>query len=174
MRTLTLLLLGAALGGCARPPAATSGDSTPDSSRPAASRQDGPVALRRLEAEPYSLEYNSGIEDSLRAVARDDAAFAALWTRIYASHGEQPARPVLGDSMAVVAALGTRSSGGHSILVDSARVERDTLVIVVRAVAPGPNCGATAAITTPVDVALLRRLDLPVRWLERRATSDCR
>ena len=136
---------------------------------------DGPVAVRRLRAEPYSFTFSSGFSDSARVIARDDVTWARAWEKVYERSGEVPRRPTVSfaDSMVVVVALGERNTGGYSILVDGAARVRDTLAITVRRVSPGPRCGTTAALTQPVDIAVLPRLTLPVRWVEKAEVAKC-
>jgi hypothetical protein len=75
--------------------------------------------------------------------------------------------------MVVVVALGSRSTGGYSILIDGANEgENAGLVITVRSISP-ENCVVTAAFTQPVDVARLPRRDGSVVFLERSEVHTC-
>src|SRR5215207_8641283 len=129
---------------------------------------EGRVALTRLRAEPYSLAYSSGYDEAAQVVIRDTTAWAAAWARLYARHGSAPPRPAFDPAteQLVLVAIGTRRSGGYSILLDSAVVVRDTLVVHATSSSPGPRCGATAALTQPVDIARVPRLAVPARFVE--------
>jgi hypothetical protein len=78
-----------------------------------------------------------------------------------------------GREMIIVAALGTRPSGGFGIYLDSAATMNDTLVVYVRTVRPGATCGTTAALTAPVDLARAPLLALPARFVERATVHEC-
>ena len=133
-----------------------------------------PVAVRRLRAEPYSFTYNSGFRDSARIIARDSITWARVWDKLHERSSPQPLpRVSFADSMVVVVALGQRSTGGYSIMVDSAARVRDTLANTVRRTSPGPRCGTTAALSEPVDIAVLPRVTGPVRWVERAEVTRC-
>lgn len=145
---------------------------TPVARAPAQSES---VALVRLRPGDLPFLQSSGLRDSLRAVVRDRAAFAELWARTHAPYGEKPAAPEVDfeREMIVVAALGTRPSGGYGIYLDSAAIARDTIVVHVRRVQPGPTCGVTAALTEPVDLARAPRDARPVRFVEHSTVHHC-
>lgn len=134
-----------------------------------------PVALVRLRSEPFSFTYASGLTDSARVVVRHTQQWTDLWNSLWSRHFPQPVLPDVDFSrdMLVVAALGTRPTGGYGPYVDSAYQRTDHLEVVVRKVAPGTSCVTTQAITQPVDVARLPRSDQRVRYRERSVVVDC-
>ena len=129
----------------------------------------------RLRSEPYSFEYNSGLSAPARLVVRDAGAWQSLWTQIYDGRSTVPPLPAVDFSrdMIVVAALGTRSSGGYSIMIDGASGAGANITIAVRAISPGRTCGVTAALTQPVDIARLPRRDGKVSFVERAEVKEC-
>ncbi|MDO8434616.1 MAG: protease complex subunit PrcB family protein [Candidatus Binatus sp.] len=134
------------------------------------------VPMVRLRAEPYSYTFYSGLATPARIVVRDPATWQSVWTQIHARRSPQPALPAFDFSreMVVVAALGTRSSGGYGILLERASAEvADGVAISVRSSSPGKNCGVTLALTAPVDIASLPLSAGPVRFVERSVTTDC-
>jgi hypothetical protein len=133
------------------------------------------IPVTRLRVEPYTFTYNSGLTDSARIVVQDANTWAATWTAIWSRHSPQPALPTIDFSqeMLVVAALGTRSSGGYGIFVDSAYQRADHIEVVIRKVSPGSRCIVTAALSAPVDVARLPRSSQPVRYRERSVVRNC-
>lgn len=185
LRRLAATVAVASLAACASgpdpaedTPRATVPDVTPATTptpTPRPATGDGPVAVRRLRAEPYAFTHNSGFSDSARVIARDDVTWARAWEKVYERSSEVPRRPTVSfaDSMVVVVALGERNTGGYGILVDGAARVRDTLAITVRRISPGPRCGTTAALTQPVDIAILPRLTLPVKWVEKAEVTNC-
>lgn len=133
------------------------------------------IPITRLRAEPYTFTHHSGLADSARIVVRDANTWAATWTAIWRRHSPEPALPSIDFSqeMLVVAALGTRSSGGYSIYVDSAYQRSDHIEVVIRKVSPGSRCIVTAALTEPVDIARLPRSSQSVRYRERSVVHNC-
>jgi hypothetical protein len=133
------------------------------------------IPVTRLRAEPYTFTYNSGLADSARIVVQDANTWASTWTALWGRHSPEPALPSIDFSqeMLVVAALGTRSSGGYSIYVDSAYQRTDHIEVVIRKVSPGKRCIVPAALTEPVDIARLPRSSQPVRYRERSVVRDC-
>jgi hypothetical protein len=133
------------------------------------------LPVTRIRAEPYPLTFNSGIEEPARVVATSANQWAQLWSAIWRNHSPKPALPQVdfAAEMVVVAAMGTRNSGGHAIYVDSAYQHSDRIEVVIRTVSPGPRCGTTAALTEPVDVARIPASSLPVRFRERGTVHEC-
>ena len=75
-------------------------------------------------------------------------------------------------SMLLVAALGTRSHGGYAVTIDS--VARGvTLRVFVTAIAPGPDCVTTMAITWPLQVVRVSRFDGSVDFVESERVQAC-
>ncbi|HEU4560883.1 MAG TPA: protease complex subunit PrcB family protein [Longimicrobium sp.] len=133
------------------------------------------LPVTRLRAEPYPLTFNSGIAVSARQVVTDANTWGQVWGAIWQNHSPQPALPQIdfASERLVLAALGTRSSGGYSIVVDSAYQHADHVEVVVHTTSPGTTCGTTAAITQPVDVARIPAGSLPVRYRERATVVVC-
>lgn len=133
------------------------------------------IPMVRLRAEPYSFTYSSGLQQRARLVVRDVASWQTLWNEIHSNRSYVPL-PVVDFSreMIVVAALGARSSGGFSILLDEASEDTDgTIQVTVHSISPGRSCVVTAAFTQPVDIARVPRREGPIRFIERSSVSTC-
>ena len=169
-RFLLLVVVAAVLGS-----ACGSSDPLASDSSLSAVGAGEPLPLVRLRAEPYSFTYSSGLDDRLHVMVRDVSTWSKLWQAIWLRHSPLPPRPEVDFSrdMLVVAALGTRPTGGYEIYVDSAYQRTDHLEVVIRTVAPGEGCGRFQAVTQPVDIARLRRSSQPVRYRERSTIHEC-
>ena len=136
---------------------------------------DGPVAVTRLSAEPYSLTAYSGIGTSLRVVARGEHEWRGLWSAMQGSVTSPSSPPAVdfGHRMVAVASLGPRPTGGFGILIDSARSSAAGLEVFVRTIAPGPTCVTTQVLTSPVDAALIPQTSEPVRFIDVPTVAHC-
>lgn len=135
------------------------------------------LPLSRLRAEPYSFTFNSGLDAPARLVIRDRSEWQSVWNQMHARSSPQPTLPEFDftRSMIVVAAMGSRSSGGYMILLEGANEDATGGVTIrVRSTSPRSNCVVTAAFTEPVDVASMPLHPGPVRFSERSVTTDCR
>ena len=162
---LATLLLAACTNGAPR------GDAEPD-----AARRDTTSSVAGIQPMRQLLqEYNSGVTDSTRLIITDADSWANTWAQVYAQSG--PVRPVpevdFSREIVVLAALGTRATGGYTIRIDSARTTIGALEIFVRRIVPGPTCGTTAALTEPVAAVALPRTSLPPRFVESEEAADC-
>ena len=169
---ISAVLFAAALVtlGCRKP---TTEGMAPD--REPVSLTEESLPVTRLRTEPFSFSYSSGYHDSARVVVRDAVEWRAAWTRIHGNQGEPQPLPAVDFSaeLLIVAAMGTRSSGGYSILVDSAYRRDDGAEVVVRRLSPGQNCGVTAALTQPVDIARISAVPGTVTFRERVEIQGC-
>jgi hypothetical protein len=141
--------------------------------------------MRRYEATPERerppelamLPYRmtSGITRRDRIVIEDGAAWARIWPEIVGSHSPKPPLPFVDfeREAIVVASMGGRASGGYIISFDSARSAGDTLVLVVTERSPGRTCGTTAALSSPVALARVTRVRVPIRFVERTVETNC-
>ena len=136
---------------------------------------DERVPITRVRSEPLALTSASGVFEPARLVVRDEPLWRATWTAIWSRQEPPPDVPAVdfAGEMVVVVALGARPSGGHAIVVDSATLHGGTLVVHVRASAPGPRCAVTGAFTAPVDAARLPRHDGPIEFRERVEDRSC-
>jgi hypothetical protein len=76
--------------------------------------------------------------------------------------------------MIVVVALGSRSTGGYSILIDGAsEAANNGVAVIVDSSSPGTDCAVTEAFTQPVDIARMPLRDGAVRFVERSHVSNC-
>ena len=161
-RNMMLVLVAVAVMACGSNPSA------PDVS------EQLPVV--RIRPEPASLTYNSGLSQAQQVIVRDRASWEQTWAAIWRNHSPQPELPAVDFSreMIVVAALGSRPTGGYGIFIDSASSGPSGVEIAVRAVSPGNGCAVTLAITNPVDAARVPRREGPIRFSERREIQECR
>ena len=137
--------------------------------------EDTPDAERSPELALWAYRMTSGIPEQERIVVRDSASWAALWPRIVGTHSPRPNPPAVDftKEMLLVVSMGTRSSGGYVIAIDSMMVAGDSIRVVVREQSPGPRCGTTAALSAPVALARIERSDLPVSFTTREVVKDC-
>jgi hypothetical protein len=137
---------------------------------------EGPEpVVTRIDSTAVLLASAQGLGDPTRAVIRDSTAWAVFWNQAHALVEPTPPIPPVNfaDSMLLVAALGTRSSGGHTVTVDSV-ARGATLRAFVTTVTPGPDCMATLAITWPVQVVRVPRFEGSVEFVEAEQVRPCR
>lgn len=129
------------------------------------------VEVRALHAQPV---HNSGIGEPTREVVRTEAEWRAAWLRIWSNHFPQPSVPAVNFSSeaVVVAAMGTRNTGGYTITVDSAVATPGALHVFVTERSP-VRCVTTQALTAPVHAVAVAADGRPVQFHETKAEHDC-
>ena len=120
-----------------------------------ADENDAEQRLRTVLAES-----RSGLASARREVVRDAASWARLWAEIHDERSPAPPLPAVdfAREMLVVAALGTRPSGGYSVAVQKVVVHGDTLDVSVLESCPARDAMVTMALTQPVHVVRLPRI----------------
>jgi PrcB C-terminal len=133
-----------------------------------------PIVIH-IDSTAVVLASGQGLGDPTRAVIRDSTAWTAFWTQAHALVEPAPPAPAVSfaDSMLLVAALGTRSSGGYTVSIDSV-ARGATLRAFVTTVTPGPDCVTTMAINWPVQVVRVPRFDGSVEFIEVEQVRHCR
>jgi hypothetical protein len=123
--------------------------------------------------EPLVSETHSGLAEERREVVRDETAWARLWDEISAIVTPQPSRPAvdLARDMLVVAATGTRPSGGFAVQVTGVMQRGTDLEVTVLETCPPPGARVSRALTRPVVVVRVPRLALVPRFVETRSAS---
>lgn len=168
MRTRSLVILVAALlaGACGDTPTARQDP-------PLEALAGNPVQLARFTE--YFPAYNSGFGQQTRLVVGSQAEWQAAWTRLWKNHAPVPPPPAVdfANEVVLLAAMGSRSSGGFTIRVQDAAARTDHVAVRVIETSPGGGCVVTGALSEPVDVVRLPRTALPVRWETVRAVHEC-
>lgn len=161
---IAIAVLCPAIGGAQEPRAIAS---------KAASAAALPVAHFRDAREGFT-QY-SGIADSSRLVIRDAAAWKSYWSAIHRPFIPAPPPPEIdfAREIVVLAAMGTRPTGGFAIRIDSALADSARLVVLIRQVIPGTGCAVPAAVTQPLDLVRIPATALPVSFAERLERTDC-
>jgi hypothetical protein len=119
--------------------------------------------------------FNSALDRPLYTAVRDYRSWHAMWDSIVARHGPKPLSPAVDFSkdMILIAATGSKPSGGYAIRIVSVRETGKELVATAVRISPGPRCGATAAIIAPADIVRVPISRKPVRWTFRDRLTDC-
>lgn len=131
------------------------------------------MTLKRLPQES-AFRFHSGLESPVREVVRDADSWRRIWVRLSGSGASSPAPDVdFAREMALVAAMGQRSTGGYAIRIESVERAGSGLAVRVVETSPGPTCGTGQALSRPADVVIVPRSALPVQWTVRQVVTDC-
>ncbi|HYW30322.1 MAG TPA: protease complex subunit PrcB family protein [Gemmatimonas sp.] len=167
---LTVAAVASSIIGCRKPEPVSPDSEGTFGPSPSSSQS---LVVTRLRSGPESFTYSSSITESRRVVIRDDAAWRTAWAEMWARTGPSvPPLPAIDFSrdMIILAALGQRNSGGYSITIDSASRATSGAIVWVSKPTPG-KCGTLAALTQPVDLARVPKVDGNVDFREREAVS---
>src|SRR5690242_17957013 len=133
-----------------------------------------PLSVTRFHEAGAPL-FNTAVDQSERRVIRDQNAWFSAWGSLLPPNASVNTPPAVDFSkeMLIFVALGRRPSGGYAISVDSAKMTSSGITIWIGTVSPGSRCNVTAALTAPVDIARMQRIDTPVNFVDVPTVLDC-
>ena len=115
------------------------------------------------------------MSDARLAVISDAATWQQTWAQTFAILRPQPPVPGVDFSAhgVVLAALGSRPSGGFSITIDSVVHSAAEDIVFVTSTSPGSGCLVTQVITAPVTAVVTPWPVGAVTWRSRSVTLNC-
>jgi PrcB C-terminal len=143
--------------------------------QPSPDRETVAVTRLRDSARETAFSTYTGMLDSVRTVVRDSANWRTVWAQINRPFIPSPALPPIDfkREMVVVAGLGARPSGGYDIVIESVEQDSTGIEVALRRASPAPGCPVAAAMTQPLDMALIPASDQRVRFRERSVVIPC-
>lgn len=164
-----------AVAACAPQPPSQAMDPPPAATAPDEAPRAGPIPVRRFDERTNAqIRSRGGLTEAGQQVVRDAAAWNALWARITRGGSPLPVPAVdFAREMVLVAAMGSRRTGGYTITIEGVDEEGSEWVARVAEQRPGARCGTTQAVTAPVDAVAVPRSDRTVRWAVRQVVNDC-
>ena len=120
-------------------------------------------------------EFNTALAQRRRMVVRSQAELKAIWAEVYARRAPMPAVPLVDfeRNTVLVAAMGQRNSGGHSIEFTQIATAGGNLAVTVTEVAPGAKCGVTGALTSPIVILSVPKIDGHVQFIDFEEVRRC-
>jgi hypothetical protein len=156
--------------------AACGSQSPPESARP---------GKTRLEFAPLSAEivspYYGGLEKPVQRVVASREEWEQLWREIEPrtsrEQGQTAPNPVPDidfDRYAlVVAAMGTRPTGGYTVAVVSLEESEQRIVITVEEKSAGAKCTTTQAVTHPIAIVTTAKTQKRFEFETVRTIQEC-
>lgn len=136
--------------------------------------RSGSLPIRRFIANTStSAARDEDLE--LFTVIHDEAGWRDFWRDLNRGQRRPPPAPLIDfeQETLLVARMATQRTGGYAATIVDVIEGRSEIVARVRFQTPGPTCGTTAALTTPMDIVGVPATDKPVRWTVERMASDC-
>jgi hypothetical protein len=133
------------------------------------------IATRDFDEQTRAFQGYGGITERRRAVIRTEDEWRAAWALITSHVSPRPPLPAVdfGRDIILLAAMGTRPTGGYAIDIAPVYQQDGELYAVVQETSPGSACPTTQALTHPLRVVLVARTDAPVHFVEHTAVRDC-
>jgi PrcB C-terminal len=133
-----------------------------------------PQGLTVVHLTSLDAAYQVFASETMLAV-RDQPSWQMLWSQMTADQIPAPQLPAVDftKDVVLVAAAGTRPSGGYSISITDATGSAGAVTVNVTITSPGSTCAVTAVVTSPVDIASVARQDGTVGFVVTRKTHNC-
>jgi PrcB C-terminal len=110
---------------------------------------------------------SSGVTERSQRVVRTQAEWERLWAQVHAVQVPPPAAPKIDWSREMVLAvfMGERNSGGYRVAIRGVKPGEKEIVVEVEEAGPPPGAITTEALTQPYQLVVVKRSDLPVRFV---------
>ncbi|NUO64387.1 MAG: protease complex subunit PrcB family protein [Gemmatimonadaceae bacterium] len=166
MRSSILIAAPFAILACAG-----SGASMPEPGTPLDA--DNLDVRREQAAQPFAVY--SGFSDSARVAVRTQSQWNEIWARVAGNATPPPEAPEIdfATEMVIVAAMGTRPTGGFAIRIDRVARRANTVWVEVTSSSPGSGCMTSASLTAPVDLVVTQKTTGKVVFVERSEVRNC-
>lgn len=125
--------------------------------------------------EPLLDESYGNLDEEAREVVRTPDLWADAWQRLHEGGSPVPERPAVDfeRNVVIVAAMGSRPTGGYDIEVESVHRDGESLFVVVRTTSPGDDCMVTQAFTAPTTAVRVPRVSGDVHFVEKESVHEC-
>ncbi len=131
------------------------------------------VAFDRVDAIGGSLI--GGPQEAARSVVREQQGWLEFWGVLTAALLPAPEPPSVDftQDMVIVAAMGSRPTGGYTISIEGVYTSGGELYVDVLERSPGLGCFSTQVITAPVTAVRLGAHAEPVHFVTRQESGPC-
>jgi hypothetical protein len=108
-------------------------------------------------------------------VIRDQQSWQDLWSRMNRNASPAPPVPAVDftQDMVLVAAAGTRNTGGYSVSITGGVQSPGKATVNVLITSPGTGCNVTLAFTSPVDMATTPRSNATIDFQIEQVARSC-
>ena len=120
-------------------------------------------------------QFYSGLGARERTVVQSSTEWATLWERIHANQSPVPpiVQPDFNTEVALVATMGEKPSGGHTITIDSVTLHERGSVVWVTEKSPSETCFTPAVMTQAVHAIRAPKTEGTVWWREKTTVENC-
>jgi hypothetical protein len=115
---------------------------------------DGEVAFTRKFSGPIGVA-----DEAKNAVVKSQEEWRALWAAGGPGRVAPPVELDWSKSMLIAVALGSRPSGGFSVVIEKVTREGSRLFVTARETRPAPDSMQTTMVTAPFDCVELPRFE---------------
>jgi hypothetical protein len=135
--------------------------------------EEAPLPVEQVDT--LDLSIGTGISDPMREVIRTEPDWQAFWTQYQSNMSPAQPAPTIdfGQRMVIVAAMGSRPTGGFTIRIESVAQNGNGYDVGVVETSPGSSCIVTQMVTAPVAGVVVPVADGDVHFSERKTVHEC-
>jgi hypothetical protein len=131
------------------------------------------AVTEEVSFETIARGVNSGITEERLEAIRDQTTWDEFW-KLHA--GEESSIPSIDfeKEWVIVVHLGTRSSGGYSVVITNVEHTDSQLMVHYSEIIPGPGCLVPAVITHPHHIIKVPRIEMGPSFLKTEQIIQCK
>ena len=117
----------------------------------------------------------SAISDKRELIIYNEKEYQALMNDVYKNLDQMPKIPVVDfkKNSLVAVFIGSRSSGGYLVKIDSIIEASIYLVVSITETTPGKNCIVTDALTAPYVIVKIPKIEKKAEFKTKKTEKDC-
>ncbi len=118
---------------------------------------------------------NGGFKSKTNLVISTQEEFLKIWDQAFANYMNKETAPSIDfeKNVILLVALGQKTSGGHTIKVNSVVETKDNTVVNILETSPGKDCMTTEAITYPYQIVQIEKPNKNVQFSAIEKVIDC-
>lgn len=118
---------------------------------------------------------NGGYKTKTNLIISTQKEFLQIWEQAFANYMNKETAPEVDfeKNVIILVALGQKTSGGHTIKVNSVIESKDNTIVNILNTSPGKGCMTTEAITYPYQIVQIEKPKNTVQFSTIGKVIDC-
>ena len=118
---------------------------------------------------------NGGFKTKTNLVISTQKEFLKIWGQAFVNYMNKETAPEVDfeKNIILLVALGEKTSGGHTIKVNSVTESKDNTVVKVLEISPGKGCMTAEVITYPYQIVQIEKPNKNIQFSAIEKVIDC-
>lgn len=118
---------------------------------------------------------NGGFKEKSNQIISDQKEFSKIWDQAFVNYMNKESAPEVDftKNIVLLIALGEKTSGGHTIKVNSIVESNENTIVNILETCPGKGCMTTESITYSYQIVQIEKPNKPIQFSTIEKIIDC-